>query len=221
MASLLPDRHRPARPASLARRERAALCDLAVEVGPDAPTLCDGWTVRDLVCHLLVRERRPWAAPGFIVPALSGVAAREMARLAQQPFPALVDRLRDPGGTPFALGPVDRAANTTELFVHHEDIRRAQHAWEPRALDQQDAGELWGQLRRGGRLMVRRAGVPVTIVDDYGRRAVLRSGDRPVVLTGPVSELLLFLFGRRQLADLAFDGPEVRVAALRQARLGS
>src|SRR5579864_4900591 len=25
-------------------RERAALCDLLLELGPDAPTLCEGWT---------------------------------------------------------------------------------------------------------------------------------------------------------------------------------
>src|SRR4029079_18721505 len=52
---------------SLARRERAALCDLAVEVGPDAPTLCEGWTASDLVAHLLVRERNPVASLGNIV----------------------------------------------------------------------------------------------------------------------------------------------------------
>jgi len=210
-----------ARPDSLARRERAALCDLALDVGPDAPTLCDDWNVRDLVCHLIVRERRPWAVPGIMISALSGVTAREMAKLARHPFPSLVTRLRNPSGTPFALGRVDRAANTTEFFVHHEDIRRARHAWEPRALDEDDADELWRQLSRTGRLLARPAGVPVTVVDDYGRRAVLRSGERPVVITGPVSELLLFLSGRRQLGELAFDGPQHRIAALRQARLGS
>ena len=37
---------------SLARRERDALCDLALLLGPDAPTLCEGWDARDLVTHL-------------------------------------------------------------------------------------------------------------------------------------------------------------------------
>lgn len=44
---------------SFARRERLALCDTALLVGPDAPTLCDPWDVKALLCHLLVRERKP------------------------------------------------------------------------------------------------------------------------------------------------------------------
>src|SRR5690606_1471098 len=42
-----------------ASRERAALCDLLSRLGPDQPTLCEGWTTRDLAAHLLLRERRP------------------------------------------------------------------------------------------------------------------------------------------------------------------
>ena len=55
--------------ALLARRERAALCDLALVLGEDAPTLCGAWTAKDLVAHLLVRERSPLAVSG------SGAAA--------------------------------------------------------------------------------------------------------------------------------------------------
>ena len=44
---------------TLARTERAALADLLVELGPNEPTLCQGWTTADLLVHLQVRERRP------------------------------------------------------------------------------------------------------------------------------------------------------------------
>ena len=37
-------------------RERMGLCDLFVELGPDAPTLCEGWTTADLAAHLVLRE---------------------------------------------------------------------------------------------------------------------------------------------------------------------
>ena len=47
-----------------ARAERASLCDLLAEVGPDAPTLCEGWTTALLAAHLVVRERRPDGGPG-------------------------------------------------------------------------------------------------------------------------------------------------------------
>src|SRR5262245_9679824 len=44
---------------SFYRRERAALCDLLDRVGPDRPTLCEGWTTNDLAAHLWVRESDP------------------------------------------------------------------------------------------------------------------------------------------------------------------
>jgi hypothetical protein len=55
---------------------------------------------------------------------------------------------------------------------------------------------------------------------DTGETAVLRKGDRPVVVTGLPSEIVLLLFGRGQVHDLAFDGPEDRVARLRRSDLG-
>ena len=51
-------------PHHLALDERAALCDTALAVGADAPTLAGDWTVKDLLCHLLVRERSLLGAAG-------------------------------------------------------------------------------------------------------------------------------------------------------------
>lgn len=203
---------------SLVRREREALCDLAQAVGPDAPTLCSGWTVRDLVVHLLIRERKPWAAGGIMVPGLSGLTDRVSARMAARPLAALVEELRIPPLPLRALG-LDPLMNTIELFVHHEDVRRAQPTWTPRALGAADETALWRPLPIMGRGLVRSAGVPVTIVSG-SRRATLRGGEDPVVISGPVSELVLFCFGRQQVSDLRFDGPEEKVATLRSARLG-
>ena len=53
-------------PASLAQSERAALCDLFTELGPEAPTLCAGWSTADLAAHLVARERRPDSGPGLV-----------------------------------------------------------------------------------------------------------------------------------------------------------
>ncbi len=211
---------------SLARRERAALCDLALALGPDAPTLCEGWTARDLVLHLLVRERHPLVALGQAVPALARVGEPARERLAGSDLPALVGRLRSPRGTPFAVPVLDRLANSVEFFVHHEDLRRARSGWSPRPLAPADADIAWSSLTRMGRLLVRRAPVGVRVVRaDTGRSAVLRRGTGGpdgdgVTVTGPVSELLLFAFGRREVRDLAFDGAESAVEALRGADLG-
>jgi uncharacterized protein (TIGR03085 family) len=208
----------PSSGSSFARREREALCDLALSLGPDAPTLCGEWTVRDLVVHLLVRERKPWAAGGILVPMLSGLTDRASARLAARPLAALVEQLRIPA-LPLRAPGVDALVNTIEYFVHHEDLRRAQPSWAPRELSDADEAALWRPLSVMGRGLVRPAGVPVTIVSGT-RRAVLRRGDDPVMLSGPVGEIALFLFGRAQASGLAFDGPADKVESLKAARLG-
>jgi uncharacterized protein (TIGR03085 family) len=205
----------------LARRERHALCDLALVLGEDAPTLCGEWTAKDLVTHLLVRESQPLGALGIAVPGLSGLADRAMARLARKDFAVLVEKLRDPGLTPYALPPVELLANTMEYFVHHEDLRRGQPDWEPRELDAADADAVWRAIRLGGKALVRPAGVPVEIRrSDTGATAALRRGDDPVTVEGPVAEIALFLFGRSQVCDLTFGGPAERVGRLRGAGLG-
>src|SRR3954469_12250933 len=47
-----------------AQHEREAMLDALVEVGPDAPTLCEGWAAKDLAAHVYVRERRAPPPPG-------------------------------------------------------------------------------------------------------------------------------------------------------------
>ena len=206
---------------SLARRERLGLCDTALALGEDAPTLCGGWTAKDLVTHLLVRESRPLGALGIAVPGLGGMTERDMAKLGKRDFGVLVETLRHPRFTPYAIPPVDRLLNTLEYFVHLEDLRRAQPDWEPRDLDGHDQSRLWSAIRVAGRGLVRPAAVPVTIRrSDTGDTAVLRRGDDPVVVTGLPSEIVLLLFGRDQVKGLDLQGPADRVAKLRRSDLG-
>ncbi|MFD7075709.1 TIGR03085 family metal-binding protein [Nocardioides sp. NPDC059952] len=205
--------------ASFARSERIALCDTAVSLGPTAPTLCEGWQVKDLLVHLLVRERRPWAAAGNLWTPLAPVLRKAEAAYAAQPLEALADRLRDPKGTPFALGPIDKAVNTVEFFVHHEDLRRAQPGWAPRTLPAAAERELWRTLKLLGKGLVRSAGTPL-VVSNGTDTATLRAGEEPVTITGPVSELLLFCFGRHEVQGLSFDGPAERITLLENASLG-
>jgi uncharacterized protein (TIGR03085 family) len=206
---------------SVARLERTALCDLALELGPDAPTLCGDWTVRDLVTHLIVRERSPWAGPGLVVPALSGVTDWEMRRVGKRDFTGLVDRLRTPILTPVAIPSLDKYINTLEFFVHHEDIRRAQPAWEPRPLTERTTNAIWAALRTAGRGLVSRVGVPVVVRrSDTDAETTLRRGGDPAVVAGDPADVVLFLFGRNQVGDLEFSGPSGAVARLQAANLG-
>lgn len=207
---------------NLARRERHGLCDLALVLGEDAPTLCGDWDAKDLVAHLLVRESRPLAGLGIAIPPLAGLAEREMAKVSRKDFGVLVEKLRDPGLTPYALKPVEKLANTLEFFVHHEDLRRAQPGWEPRTLDPADEHRLWAAIKGGGKLAARKTGVPLRIrrSDVADHSATLRRGSDPVTVTGLPSELVLFFFGRDRTRGLEFDGPAEAIAKLRAAKMG-
>jgi uncharacterized protein (TIGR03085 family) len=205
---------------SFARAERARLCDLALETGPDAPTLCGDWTVRDLVAHLVVRENSPLSV-GIVVPPLASVTDRETERVAKKPFEKLVSRVRKARNPMGALPALDKALNTAEYFVHHEDIRRAGPGWEPRALTGKEQDALWRIVRVSGKGLIRQAGVPVVARrSDTGAETTLKGGDDAVTVTGEPQELVLFIYGRSQTHGLVFDGPSDRVAKLREARLG-
>src|SRR5271157_947100 len=104
-------------PPSLAQQERTSICDLFVETGPDAPTLCEGWTTSDLAAHLVVRERRPDAALGIVVPSLAARTERVQGKVRDRlGWTELVATVRD--GPPLLLRPVDEPMNTVEYFVH-------------------------------------------------------------------------------------------------------
>lgn len=207
--------------ASLARRERLALCDLALVLGPDVPTLCEGWAARDLVSHLLVRERQPISSLGNVVPPLSGLTERAMEKRNARPFEEEVEQLRSPSPPLRAVPGLDAVMNTFEFVVHHEDLRRAQPGWAPRELPERDTDQLWSLLRRAGAFLGRQLPVPTVVRRaDTGDTAVLRKGDDPVTVTGPVVELVLFLFGRSAVRDLSFEGLDEGVAQLRGADLG-
>ena len=100
---------------SHARSERRALADLLLEVGPDAPTLCEGWSTGDLAAHLVIRERRPDAAAGILVKPLAGYTERVQKQVRQgRSWPQLVETIRSGPPLPLRLGPVDEVANTVE-----------------------------------------------------------------------------------------------------------
>jgi len=206
---------------TLARQEREQLCELALELGPSAPTLCGDWDVQHLVAHLLVRERNPLGASGIVIRPLSGLHDSAVDRTARNDeLPRLVRKLRD-GHSYLTLPGIDPLVNTLEFFVHHEDIRRAQPDWEPRVLDERSSATLWKAIGVSGKGLVRPAGVPVTIHNAAtGQTTVLRGGSSPVTLTGEVAELVMFLYGRSQTRDLRFEGPEESVAKLKGADFG-
>lgn len=208
---------------SPARRERRELAELMLALGPDAPTLCEGWTTRDLAAHLVVRESRPDAAPGILLAPLAGWTRRVQDATASQPYPELVRRVRTgpPTMSVFSIPGMDSAGNLVEYFVHHEDVRRGGDHWTPRELDPDLADALWGRLSSMSRLLFRK--VPVGVVlertDGPGGSIAARKGDPAVILRGSVGELVLRAYGRTVVQVETIGDPE-SVKAFENASLG-
>ncbi|MEU5268677.1 TIGR03085 family metal-binding protein [Streptomyces hygroscopicus] len=205
-----------------AKRERLLLADLLESAGPGAPTLCEGWTTRDLAAHLVVRERRPDAAAGVLVKPLAARLARVQEEFAAKPYEELLQLFRTgpPRMSPFALKQVDEAANAFEFYVHAEDVRRARPDWTPRELDPVFADALWSRVERGARVFGRRSPVGLVLRRPDGRTVVSHRGVPVVTVTGEPGELALFLTGRQEAARVELEGDKEAVAAAREAKLG-
>ncbi|MFJ9587080.1 TIGR03085 family metal-binding protein [Streptomyces acidicola] len=203
-----------------AKRERLLLADLLEASGPDAPTLCEGWNTRDLAAHVVVRERRADAAGGILVKQLASRLERVMAEFTAKPYDELIRLIRTgpPRLSPFSLKQIDEASNTIEFYVHTEDVRRAQPDWTPRELDAVFQDALWSRMERTARLMGRSAPTGLVLRRPDGQTAVAHRGTPVVTATGEPSELLLFLYGRQQVADVELDGEKGAITKLHETK---
>jgi uncharacterized protein (TIGR03085 family) len=212
-------------PPNYARVERAACCDTLAALGPDEPTLCTGWTTRDLAAHLIVRERRPDAAAGITLRFLAGHTAKVQSAMAGRPFDELVALVREPPRwSPLAGVPaIDRAANTMEFFIHTEDARRGQPAWEPRPLTGGLGAALWARVPGAARFGtgLRRFPAAVALVAPGYGQARAGAGGPELTVTGDPGELAMFVSGRQRAARVEVTGPAELVDRLRDAKLGS
>jgi uncharacterized protein (TIGR03085 family) len=202
-----------------AQRERSALVDTMRDVGPDAPTLCGDWTTRDLAAHLVVRERRLDATPGITIPALAGYTANVQNQVAKSTdWDELLHKIASgpPLYSPFKL--LDPIANMDEMFIHHEDVRRAQAGWEPRQLDDGTVKALGRGLPLMARFTLGKAPARVSLRTPDGKTVATVGNGPELTVTGEVSELTLFIAGRDQ-ARLTFSDAQA-VQAVRAARRG-
>lgn len=215
---------------SLARRERVALVETMRDTGPDAPTLCEGWTARDLAAHLVVREARPDAAAGVVLPALSARLETLRLRESERPWEELLDSIASgpPWYSPLRLA--DSLANTAEYLVHHEDVRRAGEGWSKREFDSRDLARVWTLATIVTRSRLRKVPARIDLSVPRGPSsphpgvdAEAASAAAPVstgaalaplvtVVAEPV-ELLLWTFGRERV-DVEISGAQRGIDAL-------
>ncbi|NJJ02809.1 MULTISPECIES: TIGR03085 family metal-binding protein [Corynebacterium] len=207
---------------SFAQRERSRLAELFLEVGPDAPTLNEGWNTFDLAAHLLIRESKPLALPGMFVDALSGMTEKETSKVKARPYTEVVNEWA--AGPPVWIKPFDAAMNTAEHFIHHEDVRRGGGEVRPREFSRVVNAQLLALAKRFGAMTLRKAQAPVILTPPdlppvtLGDKAgVAQRGDDVVRVSGAPGELLLWVSGRNAAeieltgALEALDGLDVKM----------
>ncbi|WP_024445602.1 TIGR03085 family metal-binding protein [Mycolicibacterium iranicum] len=205
---------------TVAQRERAALVKTLRDTSPDAPTLCEGWDARDLAAHLVVRERRLDTGPGILIPAFAGYTERVQNHVAASTdWDVLLDQVAEgpPIYSPFKI--LDPVANPAEMFIHHEDVRRAVGDWEPRPLDDQTASALRRPIAMMARMTLRKAPVKAVFRTPQGETLATAGKGPEVVITGDVGELLMYAAGRDK-AWVSLDGSPDVVERLKNARGG-
>jgi len=192
--------------------ERRSLAATFAGTDPEQPTLCEGWTVRHLLAHLVQREHQPLARLADLLSRPDPGHEKRLGRL--------VDGARTPGGydallARFAQGPsrrspmrwADEAVNFLEYVIHHEDVRRGGGLQPgPRPLPDAERDAVWSRLRGPSWLGFRRAPVGVTLALPSGPRQRVHRGEGGVVLTGDPVELLLYASGRHRAADVELTG---------------
>jgi uncharacterized protein (TIGR03085 family) len=139
-------------------------------------------------------------------------------------FTEVVDKVRNgpPTFSIYSFPKFGHQLNTTEYFVHHEDVRRAQPSYDVRALPAEQSAGLWRAVRVAAKGMTRKAPSGLVLRLPDGTTSVAKKPTElgTVTVTGEPSELVLFCFGRQQVADVQLDGDAETVARLRTASFG-
>jgi uncharacterized protein (TIGR03083 family) len=191
------------------RAERAALADALAALPPadwDKPSLCTGWTVREVVAHLIATASMtpPAFFAGLVTSGFSfdGMVAKRIREVVDsrstgelvELFASRVDaRTAPPGPALSWLG---------ETIVHGEDVFRALGGYRDHPVQHVLAV---ADFYRGSNLLIgakrRIAGLTLQATDAQWRR-----GSGPQV-SGPAIALVLAMTGRKAaLADLSGDG---------------
>jgi uncharacterized protein (TIGR03083 family) len=201
--------------------ERRTMADLAGSLTGDqlqTPSLCDGWTVRDVLAHLTLSVTYKASTVGRAMVRARGRFPQAVilltAQAAERTTPELADLLRDRAESTWGPPGFGTIAPLTDIVVHGVDIRRPlglAHAPDPgairRALD-------FSVGRKAGTAFTKRR--HLTDLRFEATDQAWSHGSGPVV-RGPSLELLAAICGRTAvLDDLDGDG----VAVLR-ARLGA
>jgi uncharacterized protein (TIGR03083 family) len=197
----------------LARQEREEFAALLRTLSPEqweAPTLCAGWRVRDVVAHVISYEElsasglaRRFAGGRFLVNRMNAVGLAEYGERGPDELLALLEAHLEPRGLTAAFG---GAIALVDGMIHQQDIRR------PLGLPREIPAERLVPALRGTltapviRGFWRVRGVRLVATDlDWS------TGRGPEV-KGPGEALLMAMAGRRGVVQ-ELSGPGRRILA--------
>ena len=105
--------------------------------------------------------------------------------------------------------------------MHLEDVRRTIDGWEPRELDAGLTETLYSMLSKMAKRLVKSSPVGIVLAPDDGRAEIVAKPAEPsVTVSGPVGELVLFVYGRQAHARVEITGDDTSVAAVTGASFG-
>lgn len=201
----------------LAAQERTDLADFLETLSEEdwrQPSLCEGWSVRDVAAHVSAYDELSWLATMRLM-ASSGLSLSRanqtcIERSATLSDEELIARLRShavPRGVTALFG---GAVALTDALLHHQDIRRALGRQRTVPKERLQAALGFAPMARALPAPANMRGLRVAATDlawSHGKGAEVR---------GPGEALLVALAGRPQALDeLEGSGVEVLTARLR------
>lgn len=203
--------------------ERRAFAETLRRVGPEAPTLCGSWTAADVAAHVVSLDRlgglptfvgRTIVSRGLRLNDAAGrFADASIKATRRRGFEWAVERLRS--SPPRLL--LRRAVTPIglfEVFVHHEDVRRASEPAPSRAVPDGLVAVVPWLLRYHRRVLPQLS--LIVRADD----AEFATGEGPeVVVGGSAAEVVLWLAGRTDTADVQLSGDDTAAESLRRASI--
>ena len=198
----------------LQRRRIADLLDQLSDEEWRQPSLCDGWTVRDVAAHLTLQQVGLGAGMVLAITHPRGLGSVNRMILitarsrAERPVDQLIAQIRAMIGSRRHNVGVTSLETLTDILVHGQDIAIPLHREleMPTAAAATAATRVWAQRGRGKARVF--DDVPIQGFRLTATDVPWSVGDGPEI-RGPIAAILLLLTGRRAaLPRLRGDGAE-------------
>ena len=177
----------------------------------EQPSLCEGWTVKEVAAHVIAHPQIGWAQmPGMVArnlgPGYNATIFREVKRLGERSTrESILADFETYDSSTRKVPTTTPVEPLIDALVHHQDILRPlglRHEMAPEAAAVAADRSRTLAFLSGSRAVVKGTRMVATDID--------WSRGRGPTLTGPVQELLMVCMGRGRVAEgLSGEGTEL------------